>query len=285
MSSNSNHNEKIKWYVINGIIGLITAVISSFFSANPIWKAAILVLTWLLVFCILSLRNWVSRYIAVQLSSFLLYGLKEWMEDKANNNIDDSVWDWVDDQLLVAQGKYAFSIGCIAFRERNNKLECLLIKRKLSGIEQEVLLWPGGRIKGFTEKGIEEELIELVHDRTGYSVTLVNTKYGIIDNNTGIKEKVNTWYPEDIPQENQVNNELFLPPLIVMLQNRRQKYGVKGHIDLIYLATVKGDHSSTKVVWLREDDFRRNAYDPSELWDDTLTCIQRAANVYRQVQQ
>jgi hypothetical protein len=275
--------KEIKTHLVKGIIGIVVAVIVAILSTqNPVWKAVIALVVGLLVYGLLWVAPRLYQWLAVKSFEFFFYGLKEWTQKKSQqigNVTNDSVWEWLDDQLLVAQGKYAFSLGCIAFRESNGQLECLLIKRRLPEIPGEILLWPGGRIKGFGND-IEIELNQLVYEKTGYHIKLVSANCDLLDSNAGAKETIPTWHPT----KDNVQNELFLPPLIIMRQNRTQKYGVKGHIDLIYLAKVQdAQKESANVVWLREEKFERSGYPESELWNDTLTCINRAAQVYKRL--
>jgi hypothetical protein len=204
-----------------------------------------------------------------------VFGLKSWGELSRGKRAKDTLWDWFIDQLLVVQHRYAFSVGCIAFAEGDPK-RCLMIRRKFQGFgDEDVVLWPGGRLRG-TLEDFATEVRRLVQRETGCTVTLI----GAAGIGSTFAEKLNTWNPES--RHADIENDLLAPPILVMQQNRRQSHEVPGHIDLLYLGTVGVDERvSNRGMWL---DLRSlSQYAQAQLWPDTRKCVERAAACYAEM--
>src|SRR5215470_11212374 len=62
--------------------------------------------------------------IALKLVQIFVLAVKRWAEQNKDVTGKDTTWNWLTDQLLVAQGRYAFSVSCIAFDPRGSELKC-----------------------------------------------------------------------------------------------------------------------------------------------------------------
>jgi hypothetical protein len=135
-------------------------------------------------------------------------------------------------------------------------------------------MWPGGRFRG-SSGSIEKELQSLVHKETGCNVDLL-TGSGSLIRRGHFSETIETYNHETGTTD--LMNELVGSPLIVMQQNRPQRYDVPGHVDLIYLGRVRGGRvaGDATLVGLSELD----NLSESQLWFDTKECIRRAAAEY-----
>jgi hypothetical protein len=203
---------------------------------------------------------------------FVVLGLMEWAKLTKDSVDGDSVWDWLTDQVFVIQRRYAFSVGCIAFGDHEERRYCLMVERPFRNFPEPVYLWPGGRVRG-TEKDFKSEVEGLVRQETGCDVTLL----AVGQPGGAFSTDVTTYHPPgDTTAE---ANSLLQPPVLVMQQNRTQSHDVPGHIDLLYVAS--GDPSQdTKGQgrWVALEDLRMK--DQQKYWPDTKTCVERAAQVY-----
>ncbi len=270
---------KLKDLIAPAIVALLAAAAAAIFghSLPAVAVAAVVLAAIVLVASLFWLwrRFHPQRWPALLLVRFLISGLRTWAERTSRSVHDDPLWDWLTDQVFVIQRRYAFSIGCLAFGMRAGELCCLVVERDLGPLK-DILLWPGGRVRG-TDKDFEAEIRHLVERATGCTVHLlaVDPSPG-----AGFSEPVATYHS---PEEGQGEPNLLLqPPILVMQENRTQTYGVPGHFDLLYIA--QGDPSQPvrcRGEWmsLRDIDNRQ----PDKLWRDTSECIQRAADVYRRI--
>jgi hypothetical protein len=269
--------------VVTAAIALVLAAISFFIipnswnpSARTLGSAAIAVGFYLIVLMAVKLSAPFGRWFAAKLIGVLVFGLRQWATESRSLTEKDTVWNWLTDQLLVAQGRYAFSVSCIAFARGNDgSLRCLLVKRKFAQFgEAQVWMWPGGRFRGSTGS-IEKELRRLVHAETGCTVDLMRGSGTLVRG--GFSEVIATYNQET--GRTDLENELVGSPLIVMQQNRPQRYDIPGHIDLIYLArvregqTVSGDAALFSLRGIE-------TFHESQLWSDTKECIRRAAEEF-----
>jgi hypothetical protein len=223
-------------------------------------------------------RHWAPRavrWIAKTCVRNFIYGLYAWGASAAAQAGDDTIWEWLTDQIFVVQRRYAFSVSCIAFRQDSGPPQaCLMVQRTFSHFgEEPVLLWPGGRVRGAKED-FESEVRGIVYEETGCAVTLIAaaTNHG-----SAFSEKVYTYNPQTGAPD--LENYLLQPPIMVMKQSREQSHEVPGHIDLIFLAQVDANQQPRKRgVWLEISGMDNVA--ERRLWPDTRKCIREAAELY-----
>jgi hypothetical protein len=272
--------KQLKGAVVALSIGAI-----SFFAVPDHWSARAKALASLAVaagfWASLLLLAWLVprlfNALAVRVVQAFVQALKQWAEKNRGVTGTDTTWNWLTDQLLVAQKRYAFSVSCIAFTRTASGIECLLSKKTAGSFgEHPVWIWPGGRYRG-SSGSVEKDLERLVLEETGVGVTLLPGP-GTLVRNGGFAERITTFNPET--GSNDIQNEIVGSPLIVMQQNRMQRYEVPGHIDLIYLGEVQGEN-----VTPREEAqfFHLNTLSKMNqraLWPDTRECIERAAQEF-----
>jgi hypothetical protein len=248
-------------------------------SARTVAVAVIAVITYGLIVGVATAAPRTIRWLAVKTAEFLAFGLRQWGEQNREARAKDTLWNWMIDQLLVAQGRYAFSISCIAFSmDCHQTVRCLLLRRRFQRFtSDQIWMWPGGRSRGI-DGDIGKELRDLVLNETGCAVDLLPlTRTIVLD---GFSETVLT-YNHDTGRTD-LENQLVGSPLIVMQQNRPQRSEVPGHIDLVYLARVRdGGSPRGDASLLRIDEL--GGIHESQLWWDTRVCINRAADEFERV--
>lgn len=230
-----------------------------------------------LFIAVLSARRLRAR-VAVGIVHAGLYALRRSGSSLLSELGGDNRFDWLTDQLLVAQRRYAFSVGCLAFRTDDDGItRCLMRHRPFDGFgPDKVLLWPGGRIRG-SMADFEQALTQMIRTQTGCTVHLLTTRpHGAEDFATELV----SYNPAT--KESDLTNKLLQPPVLVMQQNRVQSHDVPGHFDLLYLARVAAGESVSNVgYWL--DVSAMNEHDERELWMDTRNCVGRAAQIFASI--
>lgn len=216
----------------------------------------------------------VYQSFAIGLARFMAYGFRLWAERTVHSEHDDDLWNWVGDQVLAAQHRHAFAFGCVIFRRNSSGiLETLLIRRNFSGFRDRVLLWPGGRIRGLSKEESLLGMIEsIVEQEARCNVRLVGPM-------TSDEVVISVGCDRQATVKNQINPA----PVLIMRQNRMQRNGVPGHVDLIFVAefvsalTVSSDAYET--AWLTLDQV--NSF-PEQwvLWPDTREVITRTSRWY-----
>jgi hypothetical protein len=198
--------------------------------------------------------------------------------------ISTKVWQWFIDRLLVAQKRYAFAVGCIAFEDTQTRPpRCLIVQRRFTNFgDARVWLWPGGRFRGGDTEGenFEDEIKRLVQEETGCRITLLTPLRDT--RSEGFSQNVETYNP--VTGRIDIRNELYAPPMVIMQQNRKQRRGVPGHIDLIFVGRVRaGEKPTGDAFWLDVEQMEDE--DERRLWPDTKECIRRAHAIYSQISQ
>jgi len=206
---------------------------------------------------------------------FLSAGFRAWAERSVDTG-EDSLWTWISDQVLVMQGRYAFSVSAIVFKEDDRgELSVLVQEAEFPDSKDPVLVWPGGRFRGMSGT-VEDELRKHVEELTGCRIRL-DRYHATLIRSDGLSEKMHT------ASAREEDNEIFIPPLIIMRQNRAQTNEVPGHIDLIYLARVEdAGPLRAKAQWIQMVDLEdQKQFPQSRIWPDTVACVTRAAEVFR----
>ena len=255
---------------------LVVAVVVLFVAGGPsssdaLITAAVAFVIAGLLFVLAKYGARLARYLASLPIRAIVFGLRAWGENNRSKRGKDTLWDWFIDQLLVVQHRYAFSVGCIAFVKDNPK-RCLMISREFEGFEEQVILWPGGRLRG-TLEDFATEVRGIVQRETLCHVDLLSATS--LDGS--FAKKIETWNPQS--QNADLENELLAPPILVMQQNRRQSHDIPGHIDLLFLATVSSEQPiGRRGIWLNLDDL--GGYSSRQLWPDTRECLKQASERY-----
>lgn len=216
-----------------------------------------------------------ARWLAKSTVRFFVYGLRVWGGSARAAAGDDTLWDWLTDQVFVIQHRYAFSVGCIAFdRDASGRVRCLMVRGQFPGFgEEQVVLWPGGRVRGALED-FESEVRQIVQRETGCSVQLIAVSKGL---EAAFSEKVYTFDPHT--NQSSLENDLLGPPVLLMRQNRAQSHDVPGHVDILFLGKLQENQQvSDRGMWLYPDQM--SDYPDKQLWPDTRTCVKRAAQIY-----
>lgn len=209
-------------------------------------------------------------------AKFVAKGFRHWAQRNIGSDESDELWNWVSDQLLAAQNRHAFAFGCIIFRrDSHGELETLLIRRQFSGFADRVFLWPGGRVRGLAnEEALVSYIEALVEREARCSVRLV----GPISRDENV-----TSITQD--RKATIRNQISPPPFLIMRENRIQRNGVPGHVDLIFVADFRSaipqGADGDQPKWLSLDQVRNFAEDWI-LWPDTQHVILRAASWYDQ---
>lgn len=216
----------------------------------------------------------VVRALALLSIMFLAHGFRSWASRNAGPNQAKDLWSWIADQMLVAQGRHAFSVECIAFSvdEAKGQTRVALLHRSFSGFTRAVYLWPGGRIRG-VEDDLGDEARRIFKRETGCTVRLVSSTLHDGERLLSVdgqgREIVNAYSPA---------------PFLVMHQNRAQKFGVPGHVALLYVGTLEDASGKFEEVRLVDVDRIRRGDDfqPLELWQDTAKSILLAHDYWRE---
>lgn len=214
-------------------------------------------------------------YAAMLLEGFRQLAIQyQTVPDGADSVNRSSLWDWLTDQIIVLKGRYAFSMSCIAFRRNNGRLQCLFVRRKFEDFgETPVLTWSGGRVMGIADDPFGS-LAKRVEHETGCQVEFIPLKPKLIDTG-GLTEGIHSVDKDSKP----LQNTMLAEPAAVMMQNRSQRNGIRGHLDLIYVARVVGDaNKNPEAVFVGIDDFKD--YLPTQLWPDARICVQRAGELF-----
>lgn len=242
-------------------------------SRRGLAAAFIGVVFWLAIFLLMRYTPRLLDAVSVRVVRLFMRALKLWAEQNRGVSSKDTTWNWLTDQLLVAQGRYAFSVSCIAFeQDADGGLRCLLLNKKFEALgDHQAWVWPGGRFRG-SSGSIEKELQQLVLDETGCHVELLTSTATLLENGR-FSETIATFNHET--GRTDLQNELVGSPLIVMQQNRVQRYEVPGHVDLIYLGRVTSGDTVGDASLRSLSDLDR--IDGRYLWNDTRECIKRSA--------
>ena len=265
------------------VIAILLVALATFFiapgpaSERGIWTASIAAAFCILIIVAAKLARPVMAWVGIAIISFFAFSLKQWASKNRRITTRDTVWNWLTDQILVAQGRYAFSVSCIAFMlDSSGTIRCLLLRRKFERFgDTEIWMWPGGRFRG-SSGSIEKELRDLVRSETGCNVDLLPGTATLVRGG-GFSEPIETYNRET--GRSDLENELIGSPLVVMQQNRSQRYEVPGHIDLIYLARVRdGQTTYGDATLLALNDL--DMISESQLWRDTKECIRRASKEF-----
>lgn len=245
-------------------------------NAEKLVGVAIAVGAGVVVFAVAKWGKPFARWFAALWVKAAVFGLYAWGESRRGKHDDDALWDWFTDQLLVVQHRYAFVVGCIAFRP-DQPTRCLMVRRAFRGFgDDRVILWPGGRLRGSIDD-FETEVRQLVSNETGCNVKLLAVSRGA---NADFGKRVYTFDPHS--RRSNLANALLEPPIIMMQQNRRQSHDVPGHIDLIFLGSVEdGSTVRDPGMWLDLADF--GSHTEGELWPDTRECLKAAGEIYRKL--
>ena len=211
------------------------------------------------------------RLLAVLTVMFLAYGFRSWAKVNRRQYRGSALWPWISDQILAAQGRYAFALGCIAFVKSGNGSfdRVLLIKRPFLGFQNDVYLWPGARICG-AEFDLSEEIRRIVRRETGCEVEL----WAAYTDPKTLRSTDGSGLP--------IENTLSAAPTIVMRQNREQRNGIPGHIDFLYIAeVVNTEKRRPNVLFVSLDSLNETSYPERELWPDTKEAILTAHKAVR----
>ena len=204
--------------------------------------------------------------IALCTVAFLALGFRTWARRNGSIHPPKDLWAWIADQILVAQGRHAFSIECIAFVEDGSKKDTrvLLVNRSFQGFKNPVWLWPGGRLRG-VETDLGDEARGVFKRETGCEVQLLSNEIEdarLVSVDGQGREIVNKYSPA---------------PFLVMHQNRPQKHGVPGHVALLYVGTIRD--TSRKLEEARlvgMERIRADEFELLEMWPDTKRSIIKA---------
>jgi hypothetical protein len=143
--------------VVAALVALVLAAISFVIvpaswspTAKGVVVAAIALGFWTLLYLLRRLVPWAVRRGSVIVVRSLVFALRQWAEQSRELTGKDTTWNWLTDQLLVAQGRYAFSVSCIAFAlSADGSLRCLLLRRRFEQFgNTQIWMWPGGRFRG-----------------------------------------------------------------------------------------------------------------------------------------
>ena len=215
------------------------------------------------------------RYLAFWNVYFIASGFKLWAQKNKNIEHEGELWNWVADQAMVSQKRYAFAIGCIAFQCDGNdeKDKVLLIKRPFSDFDEQVYLWPGSRIRG-VEDDLSAEVKKIVRIESGCEINILNTQ--ITNNNIGKVESIDG-------NGEKIENFIHHPPSLLMQQNREQKNGIPGHIDLRYMGEVSNSNNIKRdnAYLIELNVLRGNNFDDKQLWIDTKKVIFLAYDLFK----
>lgn len=228
-------------------------------------KIAIYVALFLLPWLVIAVAiPWLIKRLAILCVTFLAYGFRSWADGRAGPVQAQDLWNWISDQVLVAQGRHAFSIECIAFQKENagQPVKVALLLRQFPGFKQPVYLWPGGRIRG-VEDDLGEEAKKIFKRETGCSVQLIRgTSHDgePLTSVDGNGKEINNWFSP--------------PPFLVMHQNRPQKFGVPGHTALLYVGTLDDNVGQLDEVRMVDvERIKKREFRKLELWPDTMKSV------------
>ncbi len=267
--------------LVTAAIALVVALLAYFVMPSPAGERDVVKALFALGVAVLVLVaarfggraiRWIAR-LRVQAAVFALHSWAASAEARAGK---DTLWDWFTDQLLVAQRRYAFSVGCIAFQLKDGEpTRCLMVERTFPGFgDDKVWLWPGGRIRGSLDD-LGRELRQLVTQETGCRVYLLPVRGGA---EAPFVKPIPTYNPST--DQSDLENGLLQPPIFVMQQNRTQSHNVPGHIDLLFLGEVAEEQKiRNRGQWLELAGI--DQYSERQLWPDTRRCILDAAALFR----
>lgn len=227
---------------------------------------AAIILPFLAVTIAIYLLPRLLRILALCTVVFLAFGFRTWANRNGSIHPPKDLWAWIADQILVAQGRHAFSIECIAFVEDGNpkSTRVVLVSRTFQSFKNPVLLWPGGRLRG-VETDLGDEARGVFKRETGCEVQLLSNE---IDNARLISVD---------GQGREIINKYSPAPFLVMHQNRPQKHGVPGHVALLYVGTTRDTtRKLNEVRLIGMERIRANEFDQLDMWPDTTRSIIKA---------